>query len=127
MTTGAVDVLEQYDQAMAAVLEPHDDLFGGALTTSTRAVRRPAADAPWAPSRSPAIPRPSGAQRRIAPAATTLPHLDDGARPDALPLPPELAARFRTLCALRAADPVRVIEGLVRSYVILGLAQGGAR
>lgn len=133
MSLGAMDVLEQYEQSMAAAVEPQDDpFFGGALrTTSTRSLRRPAPDAPWAPSGragAPSLPRGSGAQRRSsAGAATSLPHLDEAARQDALALPPELAARFRTLCALRAADPARVIEGLVRSYVILGLAQGGGR
>ena len=133
MSASAMNVLDQYEQTMAAALEPHDDpLFVGALkTTTTRTVRRPAADAPWAPSASgrsaPPLPRASGAQRRAPGAATSLPHLDEAVRPDALALPPELAARFRTLCALRAADPARVIEGLVRSYVILGLAEGGRR
>lgn len=135
MSVGAMDVLDQYEQTMAAAVEPHGDpLFGGALgTTSTRTVRRPLADAPWAPtisgraSLAPATPRPSGPQRRAVIAPASLPHLDEAPRADALPLPPELAARFRTLCALRATDPARVIEGLVRSYVILGLAQGGGR
>lgn len=145
MSLGAMDVIQQYEQSMAAAVAPQDDLFGGGLKpTTTRALRRPSADSPWAPSGAhaapapaggqapPAIPRASGSQRRAAlsASATTLPHLGEASPTSgvgALALPPELAARFRTLCALRAADPARVIEGLVRSYVILGLAQGGGR
>ena len=67
-------------------------------------VPRPAPTAPWAPTASRSM-----------------------RRPDELPLlSPELTQRFRRLCALRDADPARVLEGLVRSYVILQLA-GGAR
>ncbi|MCO5170708.1 MAG: hypothetical protein M9894_30630 [Planctomycetes bacterium] len=123
MSVGVTDVLMQdYERAMSGVVEPQDDpLFGGALGGRSAALRRPAAGAPWAPT----SPRPSGALRRPT---APLPHLADAPpRPDPLALPPELAARFRTLCALRAADPARVIEGLVRSYVILGLAEGGGR
>lgn len=123
MSVGAMDALvREYERSMAGVVEPQEDpLFGGALGPASGALRRPAADAPWAPT----TPRPSGAVRRPAP---PLPHLADAPpRQDPLALPPDLAVRFRTLCALRAVDPARVVEGLVRSYVILGLAQGGAR
>lgn len=79
-------------------------------------VPRPALTAPWAPSRT------SGAWGRPGAA---LPHLEESRR-DELPLPAELAQRFRALCALGDADPARVLEGLVRSYVIMKLA-GGTR
>lgn len=71
---------------------------------SSGCVPRPAPTAPWAPTASRSL-----------------------RRPDDLPLlPADLTQRFRRLCAARDADPARVLEGLVRSYVILQLA-GGAR
>lgn len=114
----------EYEQAMAMVIDRVDDdapvSFGGSgsFTPRVTVIRRPSASAPWAPT----PPRPSGPQPRAA-----LPHLDEPAAAShqaAIALPPELEASFRTLCALRAVEPARVLQGLVRSYVILGLAQG---
>lgn len=112
-----------YEQTMALVIDRVDDDVtsaggSGAFTPRVTVIRRPAANAPWAPT----PPRPSGPQPRAA-----LPHLDEPAPASSVvpvALPAELEASFRTLCALRAADPARVLQGLVRSYVILGLAQG---
>jgi hypothetical protein len=41
-------------------------------------------------------------------------------------LPHDLAVRFRTLCASRGVEQTRVLERLVKSYVILGLADPSA-
>lgn len=111
----------EYEQAMASVIDRvvEDDAgvaSSGSFTPRVTVIRRPAANAPWAPT----PPRPSGPQPRAA-----LPHLDEPTTaPEAIALPAELEASFRTLCAMRAVDPTRVLQGLVRSYVILGLAQG---
>ena len=112
-----------YEQTMALVIDRVDDdapasTGSGSFTPRVTVIRRPSANAPWAPT----PPRPSGPQPRAA-----LPHLDEPAPSSlqgAVALSPELEASFRTLCALRGLDATRVLQGLVRSYVILGLAQG---
>jgi hypothetical protein len=86
-----------------------DDMMVDVVRSLSAVAHRPPA---WV---TPVPPRPSGALPR-------LPHLDD-APTETVALTRDVAARFRTICALRAEDPARVLESLARSYVILGLAE----
>jgi hypothetical protein len=67
--------------------------------------------------------RPRAPERFVPAVATPL-----ETEPCVFGLPHDLAVRFRTLCASRGVEQARVLERLVKSYVILGLADpsGGA-
>lgn len=93
---------------------------------------QPGAEAPrgeeWSPqppvrlTPSAACPRPGDSGAHPAPfAVSTLTALEEAG------IDPALLARLRTTCRQRGEAPRRVLERLIRSWLILDLAQGGGR
>lgn len=80
-----------------------------------------------APTWQPIVPLASGALRRPPQAGVRMSAgPEPGTESCAFDVPHDVAVRFRTLCAMRGLDQRRVLERLVRSWVILGLADPGA-
>lgn len=80
-----------------------------------------------APRWQPIVPLASGALRRPLPAGVRLSAgPEPGTETCAFDVPHDVAVRFRTLCAMRGVDQRQILERLVRSWVILGLADPGA-
>ncbi len=110
-----------------------DELITTSATASRAAVVSALADVDAdvrrasAPRWQPIVPLASGALRRPLPAGVRLSAgPEPGTETCAFDVPHDVAVRFRTLCAMRGVDQRQILERLVRSWVILGLADPGA-
>ena len=107
-----------------------DELITTSATASRAAVKSALADVDAdvarrasAPRWQPIVPLASGALRRPLPAGVRLSAgPEPGTETCAFDVPHDVAVRFRTLCAMRGVDQRQILERLVRSWVILGLA-----